>query len=57
MKRMKCDVNIKDDDNDAYAHTHVITVAHVKNAIHKMKSEKSDCIDGILSDNFIHLYI
>ena len=47
-----CDVNIKDDDNDAYTHTHVITVAHVKNAIHKMKSGKSDCIDGILSDNF-----
>ena len=40
------------DDNDAYTHTHVITVAHAKNAIHKMKSRKSDCIDGILSDNF-----
>ena len=47
-----CDVNIKDNDNDAYTHTHDITVAHVKNAIHKMKSRKSDCIDGILSDNF-----
>ena len=47
-----CDVNIKDDNNDAYTHTHVITVAHVKNAIHKMKSGKSGCIDGILSDNF-----
>ena len=46
-----CDANI-DDDNDAYTHTHVITVAHVKNAIHKMKCGKSDCIDGILSDNF-----
>ena len=46
-----CDANI-DDDNDAYTHTHVIAVAHVKNAIHKMKSGKSDCIDGILSDNF-----
>ena len=46
-----CDANI-DDDNDAYTHTHVITVAHVKNAIHKMKSGKSDGIDGILSDNF-----
>ena len=45
----QCDVNFKDDDNDAYTHTHVITVAHVKSA---MKSGKSDCIDGILSDNF-----
>ena len=33
-----CDVKIKEDDNVAYTHTHVITVAHVKNAIHKMKS-------------------
>ena len=48
-----CDAIIDDDDyNDAYTHTHVITVAHVKNAIHKMKSGKSDCIDGILSNNF-----
>ena len=37
-----CNVNIKDEDNDAYTHTHVITVAHVKNAIDKMKSGKSD---------------
>ena len=37
-----CDAIIDDDDyNDAYTHTHVITVAHVKNAIHKMKSGKS----------------
>ena len=50
-----CDVNIKDEDNDVYAHTHVITVAHVKNAIHKIKSGKSDCIDGILSDNLYTL--
>ena len=48
-----CDAIIDDDDyNDAYTHTHVITVAHVKNAIRKMKSRKSDCIDGILSNNF-----
>ena len=26
--------------------------AHVKNAMHKIKSGKSDCIDGILTDNF-----
>ena len=25
----QCNVNIKDDDNDAYTHTHLITVAHV----------------------------
>ena len=35
-----------------YTHTNVINVAHVKNAIHKIKFGKSDCIDGILSDNF-----
>ena len=33
-------------------HTHVITVAHVKNDIHKKKSGKPDCIESILSDNF-----
>ena len=33
-------------------HTHIITVDHVKNALHKIKSGKSDCINGILSDNF-----
>ena len=45
-----CDAIIDDDDyNDAYTHTHVITVAHVKNAIHKIKIWK---IDGILSNNF-----
>ena len=49
-----CDAIIDDDDdyNDANTHTHVITVAYVKNAIHKVKSGKSDCIDGILSKNF-----
>ena len=54
-----CDANIDDDDgddddddDDTYTHTHVITVTHVKNAIHKTKYGKSDCIDGILSDNF-----
>ena len=30
---LHCDGNI---DNDAYTHTHVITVVHVKNAIHKI---------------------
>ena len=34
-------------------HTHAITVAHDKNAMHKMESGKSDCIEGILSHNFI----
>ena len=41
------DANI--DDDDAYTH---ITVAHVKNPVYKIKSGKSNCIDGILSDNF-----
>ena len=51
----KCDVQkycINDVENDLYSHTHVITVEHIRTAIHKLKSGKSDCIDGILSDNF-----
>ncbi len=33
-------------------HTHYINVDSVKNAVCKLKSAKSDCREGILSDNF-----
>ena len=35
-----------------FTHTHHITVEQVKYAIHKLKPGKSNCIDGIVSENF-----
>ena len=35
-----------------FTHTYHITAEQVKHAIHKLKPGKSDCIDGIVSDNF-----
>ena len=35
-------------------HTHFISVEQVIAAIHKLKPSKSDCIDGIYSENFKH---
>ena len=43
---------VNKDDPVLFTHTHYITVEQVKYAIHKLKSGKSDCIDGIVSDNF-----
>ena len=33
-------------------HTHAISVEHVHYAISKLKSEKSDCVENLCSDNF-----
>ena len=35
-------------------HTHSITVIHVQEAIHRLKSAKSDCTDQLFSDHFIN---
>ena len=43
---------VNKDDPVLFTHTHHITVEQVKYAIHKLKPGKSDCIDGIVSDNF-----
>ena len=43
---------VNKDDPVLFTHTHYITVEQVKYAIHKLKPGKSDCIDGIVSDNF-----
>ena len=39
-------------DSDNIVHTHCVTHDQVRCAINKFKSGKSDCIDGMLSDNF-----
>ena len=39
-------------DNDNIVHTHYVTHDQVQCAINKIKPGKSDCIDGMLSDNF-----
>ena len=43
---------VNKDDPVLFTHTHHITVEQVKYAIHKLKPGKTDCIDGIVSDNF-----
>ena len=43
---------VNKDDPVLFTHTHHITVEQVKYAILKLKPGKSDCIDGIVSDNF-----
>ena len=35
-------------------HTHSISVIHVQEAIHKLKSAKSECTDQLFSDHFIN---
>ena len=35
-------------------HTHSISVIHVQEAIHKLKSAESDCTDELFSDHFIN---
>ena len=53
-----CDIQehcVSMNDNDTpIVHTHCISVQQVTAAIHKLKPSKSDCIDGIYSDNFKH---
>ena len=39
------------DDDYVYSHKHVITIENVQEAIHKLKSGKSDCVDSMMSDN------
>ena len=39
-------------DSDNIVHTHCVTHDQVRCAINKLKPGKSDCIDGMLSDNF-----
>ena len=39
-------------DSDNIVHTHYVTHDQVQCAINKIKPGKSDCIDGMLSDNF-----
>ena len=42
------------DDDYVYSHKHVITIENVQEAIHKLKSGKSDCVDSMMSDNLLH---
>ena len=44
------------DDDYVYSHKHVITIENVQEAIHKLKSGKSDCVDSMMSDIFITWY-
>ena len=39
-------------DSTCIVHTHYVTHDQVQCAINKIKLGKSDCIDGMLSDNF-----
>ena len=39
-------------DSDQIVHTHYVTHEQVQCAINEIKRGKSDCIDGMLSDNF-----
>ena len=36
------------------SYKHVITIGNVQEAIHKLKSGKSDCVDSVMSDNLLH---
>ena len=42
------------DDDYVYSHKHVITIENVQEAIHKLKSGKSDCIESMMPDNLLH---
>ena len=46
---------IKQEDDEIFAHTHNISIDDVRVAIKHLKKCKSDCIDGIFSDNFMEL--
>ena len=43
-----------DDDDYVYSHKHVVAIENVQEAIHKVKSGKSDCVDSMMSDNLLH---
>ena len=45
------------DDDYVYSHKHVITIENVQEAIHKLKSGKSDCVDSMMSDNLLMVRI
>ena len=42
------------DDDYVYSRKHVVTIENVQEAIHKLKSGKSDCVDSMMSDNLLH---
>ena len=42
------------DDGYVYSHNHVFTMENVQEAIHKLKSGKSDCVDSMMSDNLLY---
>ena len=42
------------DDDYVYSHKHVVTIDNVQEAIHKLKSGKSDCVDSMMSVNLLH---
>ena len=53
---IRYDINkycIKQEDDEIFAHTHNISIDDVRLAIKRLKC-KSDCIDGIFSDNFVN---
>ena len=64
FKKSALDILLESNDNEVIQHcvnksdsvlftnTHNITVEQVKHAIHKLEPGKSDCINGIVSDNF-----
>ena len=61
MSNMRNDISydidkycIKQEDDEIFAHTHNISIYDVRVAIKHLKKCKSDCIDGIFSDNFIN---
>ena len=43
-----------DDDDYVYSNKHVVAIENVQEAIHKVKSGKSDCVDSMMSDNLLH---
>ena len=45
---------ITQEDDEIFAHTLNISIDDVRVAIKHLKKCKSDCIDGIFSDNFIN---
>ena len=41
-------------DDYVYFHKNVATIENVQEAVHKLKSGKSDCVDSMMSDNLLH---
>ena len=42
------------DEDYVYSHKLVVTIENVQEAIHKLISGKSDCVDSMMSDNLLH---